>query len=101
MYALQKQYKQYFDPDLTYRDYDLIIKAKSGHWEKRDRRAMELLSPYFAKGLLDTDRTQAIWLTVKGTRTLQAAGCDPLDPVEFLTNYPHLLDGMRNDTTSK
>lgn len=99
MYKLQSQYKHYFDPDLTYEDYDRIIKAKSGHWEKSNRRAMETLHPYFEKGYLQTDRSSAIWLTELGTRTLQAAGCDPLDPREFLTNYPHLLDGMRNDTS--
>lgn len=97
MYELQERYKQHFDPDLTYTDYDRIVKAKSGHWEKRDKSAMELLTPYFEKGYLQTDRTQAIWLTVKGTRVLQAAGCDPLNPQEFLNNYPHLLD-MMHDT---
>lgn len=96
MYELQQQYAQHFDPELCYEDYDRIIKAKSGHWEKSDRKNMELLTPYFEKGYLQTDRTQAIWLTVKGTRVLQAAGCDPLDPREFLANYPHLLDMMHH-----
>jgi hypothetical protein len=97
MYKLQEQYLKHFDPDLTYEDYDRILKAKSGHWEKSDKPAMELLVPYFTKGYLQTDRTSAIWLTVKGTRVLQAAGCDPLDPREFLANYPHLLDRMKDD----
>ena len=94
MYELQQQYQKHFDPDLTYTDYDRIIKAKSGHWEKSDRRAMEQLTPYFEKGYLQTDRSQTIWLTVLGTRVLQAAGCDPLNPQEFLTPYPHLLARM-------
>lgn len=98
MYELQSQYAQHFDPELRYQDYDRIIKAKSGHWEKSNKQAMEQLTPYFEKGYLQTDRSASIWLTVKGTRVLQAAGCDPLDPREFLTNYPHLLDRMQDDT---
>lgn len=98
MYELQSQYAKHFDPDLTYTDYDLIIKAKSGHWEKSQKEAMKRLTPYFEKGYLQTDRSANIWLTIKGTRVLQAAGCDPLKPQEFLMNYPHLLDRMRDDT---
>lgn len=101
MYELQSQYAKYFDPDLVYEDYDRIVKAKSGHWEKSNKRAMESLVPYFEKGYLATDRSPAIWLTVLGTRTLQAAGCDPLDPREFFENYPHLLDRMRTDETAR
>ena len=45
MYKLQSQYAHYLDESLTYEDYDRIIKAKSGHWEKSNRRAMETLHP--------------------------------------------------------
>tara|TARA_E500000178_G_C16798630_1_gene651386 strand:- start:479 stop:751 length:273 start_codon:yes stop_codon:yes gene_type:complete len=86
---------KYLDDDLVYEDYLLIINAKSGHWEKRDTKAMKRLQPYFEKEYLQTDRSGAIWLTEKGVRMLQAVGCDPLDPRDFFANYPHMLDMMK------
>lgn len=86
---------KYLDDDLVYEDYLLIINAKSGHWEKRDTKAMKRLQPYFEKEYLQTDRSGAIWLTEKGVRMLQAVGCDPLDPRDFFANYPHMLDQMK------
>ena len=86
---------KYLDDDLVYEDYLLIINAKSGHWEKRDTKAMKRLQPYFEKEYLQTDRSGAIWLTEKGVRMLQAVGCDPLDPRDFFDNYPHMLDQMK------
>ena len=83
------------DRELVYQDYMRIINAKSGHWDKRDTKAMKLLQPYFDKQYLDTDRSGAIWLTEKGVRMLQAVGCDPLDPRDFLRNYPHMMDMMK------
>ncbi len=90
-----KQLAQYEDRELEYQDYVRIINAKSGHWEKRDTKAMKLLQPYFDKEYLQTDRSGAIWLTEKGVRMLQSVGCDPLDPRDFLRNYPHMMDMMK------
>ena len=90
-----KQLAQYEDRELEYQDYVRIINAKSGHWEKRDTKAMKLLQPYFDKEYLQTDRSGAIWLTEKGVRMLQSVGCDPLDPRDFLNNYPHMMDMMK------
>ena len=90
-----KQLAQYEDRELEYQDYVRIINAKSGHWEKRDTKAMKLLQPYFDKEYLQTDRSGAIWLTEKGVRMLQSVGCDPLDPRDFLQNYPHMMDMMK------
>lgn len=97
MYELQSQYKQYFDPDLTYQDYMHMIRAKSGDYAKRNKDQMASLVPFFDKGYLESNRQGDIWLTVLGTRVLQAAGCDPLDPREFAQTYPHMLDLMRDD----
>ena len=90
-----KQLAQYEDRELEYHDYVRIINAKSGHWEKRDTKAMKLLQPYFDKEYLQTDRSGSIWLTEKGVRMLQSVGCDPLDPRDFLNNYPHMMDMMK------
>ena len=90
-----EQLAQYEDRELEYQDYVRIINAKSGHWEKRDTKAMKLLQPYFDKEYLQTDRSGAIWLTEKGVRMLQSVGCDPLDPRDFLNNYPHMMDMMK------
>ena len=89
-----KQLAHYEDRELEYQDYVRIINAKSGHWEKRDTKAMKLLQPYFDKEYLQTDRSGAIWLTEKGVRMLQAVGCDPIDPRDFIQNYPHMMDLM-------
>ncbi len=83
-------YEKYYNPQLTLEDYDKIVKAKSGHWDKKDKDAMRALQPYFTLGYLETNRSGEIWLTVKGTRTLQAAGCDPLDSRKFFSNSPKL-----------
>ena len=91
----QKELARYEDRELKYRDYLLIINAKSGHYEKRDTEAMKLLQPYFDKEYIATDRTGAIWLTERGVRMLQAVGCDPLKPHEFLKEYPHMMDMMQ------
>ena len=37
-----KQLAQYEDRELEYQDYVRIINEKSGHWEKRDTKAMKL-----------------------------------------------------------
>ena len=87
------QYK--IDDDLVYEDYNRIIKAKSGHWDKTHKDALKLLQPYFDKGYLETNRNGDIWLTEKGVFTLKAVGCDPLDPRKFFEDYPHMLDQMR------
>ena len=55
------QYK--IDDDLVYEDYNRIIKAKSGHWDKTHKDALKLLQPYFDKGYLETNRNGDIWLT--------------------------------------
>ena len=86
------------DEDLFYEDYDLIIRAKSGEFDRKDRVAMERLRPYFDKGYLETNRTGDIWLTRRGVDVLQAVGCEPLRSREFFENYPHLLDEMRRGT---
>ena len=83
------------DRDLTYQDYMRIINAKSGHWDKRDTKAMKLLQPYFAKQYIATDRSGARWRADGGVRMLQAVGCDPLKPHEFLKEYPHMMDMMQ------
>lgn len=86
---------KFIDEDLLYEDYNRIIKAKSGHWEKSEKEAIKQLQPYFDKGYLNTDRTGAIWLTEKGVTMLKAVGCDPLKPHLFLKDYPHMLDMMK------
>ena len=92
-----EQLARYEDRTLTYEDYVRIINAKSGHWVKTEREAMKLLQPYFDKGYIDTNKEGHIWLTEKGVRMLQSVGCDPLDPKPFLTNYPHMMDMMRDE----
>ena len=83
------------DESLTYEDYNRIIKAKSGHWDKTHKDELKLLQPYFDKGYLETNKEGDMWLTRKGVDVLLAVGCDPVDPREFLENYPHMLDNMR------
>ena len=87
------QYKE--DIELKYEDYHRIIKAKSGHWEKTHKEELKLLQPYFDKGYLEINKEGDIWLTRKGVDVLLAVGCDPVQPQEFLRDYPHMLDQMR------
>ena len=89
-----KELARYTDYDLKYEDYKLILNAKAGQYEKKDAEAMKLLQPYYDKGYIDINREGDIWLTEKGVRMLQSVGCDPLDPRDFLNNYPHMLDRM-------
>ena len=84
------------DRELTYEDYNRIIKAKSGHWDKTMKDELAELQPYFDKGYLETNKEGDIWLTERGVFTLKAVGCDPLDPREFFESYPHMLDDMRD-----
>ena len=83
------------DTELKYEDYNRIIKAKSGHWDKTHKDALALLQPYFDKGYLETNKEGDIWLTRKGVDILLAVGCDPIKPQEFLQDYPNMLDQMR------
>ena len=83
------------DTELKYEDYNRIIKAKSGHWDKTMKDELAELQPYFDKGYLETNREGDIWLTRKGVDVLLAVGCDPVKPQEFLRDYPHMMDLMR------
>ena len=83
------------DTDLKYDDYLRIIKAKSGHWDKTHKDELAELQPYFDKGYLETNKEGDMWLTRKGVNVLLAVGCDPLKPQEFLADYPHMMDLMR------
>tara|TARA_R110000803_G_scaffold103651_3_gene171809 strand:+ start:709 stop:978 length:270 start_codon:yes stop_codon:yes gene_type:complete len=85
------------DEELTYADYDRILKAKNGHWSKTHKDELAQLQPYFDKGYLEGNVNGDIWLTRKGVDVLKAVGCDPVDPREFIANYPHMLDLMRNE----
>ena len=87
------------DRELTYEDYNRIIKAKSGHWDKTMKDELAELQPYFDKGYLETNKEGDIWLTRKGVDILLAVGCDPIKPQEFLQDYPHMLDQMRQTMT--
>tara|TARA_E500000178_G_C16920173_1_gene706849 strand:+ start:683 stop:958 length:276 start_codon:yes stop_codon:yes gene_type:complete len=88
--------KTTIDEELTYDDYVRILRAKNGEYERKGKDQMAQLIPYFEKDYINTDRSGAIWLTRKGVDVLLAVGCDPLRPQEFLENYPHMLDTMRN-----
>ena len=85
------------DEDLRYEDYVRIIAAKSGEYDHKDKAQMTACFPYFQKGYLELNRQGDIWLTRKGVDVLLAVGCEPLRPREFLDNYPHMLDRMKDE----
>ena len=47
---------RFLDEDLKYNDYKLIINAKSGHWVKAEKEAMNDYSPTTTRAILTLTR---------------------------------------------